>query len=89
MKTTKKKTISVRLDTEAAEIIEELAAQQTNISAYINSIIKSNARINPQLMDKSVLACISEMQTLLEYSDDETLKNEMRKEIDRLCRVLR
>lgn len=89
MKTTKKKTISVRLDTEAAEIIGQLTEQKTNISVYINDIIKTNAKSNPQLIDKSALACISEMQTLLEYSEDETLKNEMRKEIDRLCRALR
>jgi len=89
MKTTKKKTISVRLDAEAAEIIGQLTEQKTNISAYINDIIKTNAKNNPQMIDKSALVCISEMQTLLEYSEDETFKNEMRKEIDRLCRALR
>ena len=41
MKTTKKKTISVRLDAEAAEIIGQLTEQKTNISAYINDIIKT------------------------------------------------
>lgn len=68
MKTTKKKTISVRLDAEAAEIIGQLTEQKTNISAYINDIIKTNAKNNPQMIDKSALVYISEMQTLLEYS---------------------
>lgn len=86
--TKKDKRISVRLDPEAAIILQDAKNKGYTTSQYINAIIKKTA-----VMDigqyRKIFPHLCELERLLEDNDDVTQKNDMRREVNNIWRCLK
>ena len=81
----KEKQISFRPDADTNVLIEKAKAQGINATTFINNQIRSAGQMD---FDREVLTIISNLQTILEFAE-ESVKSEMRKELNRLCRILK
>ena len=89
MKTDKKENkISVRLTPEAAEKLNDAVNKGYSKSAYINNLIVSSKTMNLNVL-REISTYIFNAQSGLELITDATARNNVRKELDQLCHVLK
>ena len=86
--TKKDKRISVRLDPEASQKLEDAKAKGYTQSQYINDIIKETV-IADLGQYRKLLSPLCELESLLEHEKSSELKNAMRGEVNKLWRCLK
>ena len=80
--------ISVRLNNEAYKKVTDAVNDGINKSEYINNAIIGCNKSNIGKL-RTAMACVCNIQTELELIADITAKNNIRKELNKLCHALR
>lgn len=82
------KSISVRLTTEAAFKLAQLNSMGHKTSNVINELLSSTPVINA-LPAREIMRHICQIQSEIEFETDPEIKNNIRKELNDLCRLLK
>ena len=82
------KSISVRLTTEAAFKLAQLTSAGHKTSNVINELLSSTPVINA-LPAREIMCHICQIQSEIEFETDPEIKNNIRKELNDLCRLLK
>ena len=84
----KPKKISVRLDNEAAQKLEEAKAKGYTTSQFVIEKIKNSNVIDLNSL-RNVMISINMIQNELEFEEDIEIKNSIREELNKICQSLK
>lgn len=82
------KKISVRLDNEATQKLEEAKAKGYTTSQFVIEKIKNSNVIDLNSL-RNIMISINIIQNKLEFEEDIEVKNSIREELNNICRSLR
>ncbi len=84
----KTKRISVRLDKEASQKLEEAKEKGYTTSQFVNEKMKKSNILDLNSL-RNVMISINKIQTHLEFEENIEMKNAIREELDRVCQSLK
>ena len=88
MKQKSEKRISVRLDSEAEQKLQEAKEKGYTTSQYINDLIKETSVIDIGQY-REFIPHLCELESLLEHEEDINIKNAMRRELHKIWLCLK
>lgn len=80
--------ISVRLDNEASQKLEEAKAKGYTTSQFVIEKIKNSNAIDLNSL-RNIMISINKIQNELELEEDIAVKNSIREELNNICRSLK
>lgn len=82
--------ISVRLDAEAVQKLNEAVDKGFTKSQYINKIIKDSTAVDNDInLGRAIVISINKIQSQLEFEEDTEMKKNIREELNEICHVLK
>ena len=81
--------ITVRLNEEANQCLNKAKERGYSISQYINEILVKPLNYIDLNLEREIMVRICKMQSELEFEQDPSIKENMREELNQICRALR
>ena len=81
--------ITVRLNEEANQCLNKAKERGYSISQYINEILVKPLNYVDLNLEREIMVRICKMQSELEFEQDPSIKENMREELNQICRALR